>query len=401
MEMKTESVNERLQDMSTPGLRDEDIIRPPSRSDSEISVGCEDEQKRSDGSPMDMSAEAHFSTEDDGDVDTEVEPHSPSTSRGGHSPALSSASVHTESFNYLSDDEYFRPLKRLAMSSTSPTPSERRPNSSSSNPPIPSPLTCSMDASRQSCSSPTKKLQEDAEAEERQQRIERSLEEEKNNRLRSFSILDILSYKPSRRKSSVPVKIVRPWDREENSRCEKIQQRNHQDKSEGTKSSKTNDKGGALDALFKMTNKTLDNLNKEDKTDASSLFNNRQPPKKKRKSRTAFTNNQIFELEKRFLYQKYLSPADRDDLSQNLGLSNAQVITWFQNRRAKLKRDMEELKRDVENAKVITSSISTSLASSLPPSISEKTLLEASVNMAAFMKARELPKMPTIVSLPR
>ncbi|KAA0192802.1 hypothetical protein HAZT_HAZT011740, partial [Hyalella azteca] len=129
---------------------------------------------------------------------------------------------------------------------------------------------------------------------------------------------------------------------------------------------------------------------------ASSLFNNRQPPKKKRKSRTAFTNNQIFELEKRFLYQKYLSPADRDDLSQNLGLSNAQVITWFQNRRAKLKRDMEELKRDVENAKVITSSISTSLASSLPPSISEKTLLEASVNMAAFMKARELPKMPTI-----
>lgn len=25
-----------------------------------------------------------------------------------------------------------------------------------------------------------------------------------------------------------------------------------------------------------------------------------------------------------------------------------QVITWFQNRRAKLKRDMEELKKDVE-----------------------------------------------------
>merc|ERR1711952_523455 len=30
--------------------------------------------------------------------------------------------------------------------------------------------------------------------------------------------------------------------------------------------------------------------------------------KKKRKSRTAFTNHQIFELEKRFLHQKYLSP---------------------------------------------------------------------------------------------
>lgn len=81
------------------------------------------------------------------------------------------------------------------------------------------------------------------------------------------------------------------------------------------------------------------------------MFAARPPVKKKRKSRTAFTNHQIFELEKRFLYQKYLSPADRDEIAQSLGLSNAQVITWFQNRRAKLKRDMEELKRDMENTR--------------------------------------------------
>ena len=31
------------------------------------------------------------------------------------------------------------------------------------------------------------------------------------------------------------------------------------------------------------------------------------------------------------------------------------MITWFQNRRAKLKRDMEELKKDVESVKVLTS----------------------------------------------
>ncbi|CAH2230526.1 jg8854 [Pararge aegeria aegeria] len=84
------------------------------------------------------------------------------------------------------------------------------------------------------------------------------------------------------------------------------------------------------------------------------LFNSRPQAKKKRKSRTAFTNHQIFELEKRFLYQKYLSPADRDEIASSLGLSNAQVITWFQNRRAKLKRDMEELKKDVESAKVLS-----------------------------------------------
>lgn len=89
-------------------------------------------------------------------------------------------------------------------------------------------------------------------------------------------------------------------------------------------------------------------------TNHLNLFNNRQQAKKKRKSRTAFTNHQIFELEKRFLYQKYLSPADRDEIAGQLGLSNAQVITWFQNRRAKLKRDMEELKKDVETSKILT-----------------------------------------------
>lgn len=81
------------------------------------------------------------------------------------------------------------------------------------------------------------------------------------------------------------------------------------------------------------------------------LFGQRDSPKKRRKSRTAFTNHQLYELEKRFLHQKYLSPADRDQISHQLGLTNAQVITWFQNRRAKLKRDLEEMKADVESVR--------------------------------------------------
>lgn len=87
-----------------------------------------------------------------------------------------------------------------------------------------------------------------------------------------------------------------------------------------------------------------------------------QAAKKRRKSRTAFTNKQIYELEKRFLYQKYLTPVDRDEIALSLGLTNAQVITWFQNRRAKLKRDMEELKADVTAAKA--------LGTTEPPAIS-------------------------------
>lgn len=51
--------------------------------------------------------------------------------------------------------------------------------------------------------------------------------------------------------------------------------------------------------------------------------------------------------------QKYLSPTDRDEIAITLNLSNAQVITWFQNRRAKLKRDLEEQKRDIETASIL------------------------------------------------
>jgi homeobox protein LBX len=56
-------------------------------------------------------------------------------------------------------------------------------------------------------------------------------------------------------------------------------------------------------------------------------------------------------LEKRFSAQRYLSPHDRDRIAYELQLSTAQVITWFQNRRAKQKRDIEEMKNDVNAAK--------------------------------------------------
>ncbi|CAF1384981.1 unnamed protein product, partial [Didymodactylos carnosus] len=73
--------------------------------------------------------------------------------------------------------------------------------------------------------------------------------------------------------------------------------------------------------------------------------------RKRRKNRTAFSAHQIYALEKRFAYQRYLTPTDRDQIASELSLSAAQVITWFQNRRAKLKRDYEELKNDVNAAK--------------------------------------------------
>ncbi len=58
-------------------------------------------------------------------------------------------------------------------------------------------------------------------------------------------------------------------------------------------------------------------------------------------------------MERRFNTQRYLSPHDRDRIAYELSLSTAQVITWFQNRRAKQKRDFEELKNDVNAAKTL------------------------------------------------
>ncbi|XP_037384742.1 transcription factor LBX2 [Talpa occidentalis] len=76
--------------------------------------------------------------------------------------------------------------------------------------------------------------------------------------------------------------------------------------------------------------------------------------RRRRKSRTAFTAQQVLELERRFVFQKYLAPSERDGLAAKLGLANAQVVTWFQNRRAKLKREVEEMRADLASLRAIS-----------------------------------------------
>ncbi|XP_025190985.1 T-cell leukemia homeobox protein 3-like [Melanaphis sacchari] len=70
-------------------------------------------------------------------------------------------------------------------------------------------------------------------------------------------------------------------------------------------------------------------------------YQNRTPPKRK-KPRTSFTRSQISQLEEKFNKHRYLSSVDRAALAKALKMTDAQVKTWFQNRRTKWRRHMME-----------------------------------------------------------
>ncbi|XP_056208018.1 LOW QUALITY PROTEIN: homeobox protein vent1-like [Falco biarmicus] len=63
---------------------------------------------------------------------------------------------------------------------------------------------------------------------------------------------------------------------------------------------------------------------------------------RQRRARTAFTSEQVCRLEKTFQCQKYLGASERRKLASALRLSEIQIKTWFQNRRMKLKRQIQD-----------------------------------------------------------
>lgn len=73
--------------------------------------------------------------------------------------------------------------------------------------------------------------------------------------------------------------------------------------------------------------------------------------KRKKKTRTVFSRNQVFQLESTFDMKRYLSSSERSSLAHALQLTETQVKIWFQNRRNKWKR---QLSAELEVANIST-----------------------------------------------
>ena len=126
----------------------------------------------------------------------------------------------------------------------------------------------------------------------------------------------------------------------------------------------------------------------------------------KRKRRILFSQAQIYELERRFRQQKYLSAPEREHLANFIGLTPTQVKIWFQNHRYKTKKSRKELKSNaadsISSSQLIKSNdnknnVSRSQAekeSQLLSTLQQQSKLEKVLNNGVASKAEASKKVP-------
>ncbi|XP_020614248.1 homeobox protein Hox-B7-B-like isoform X2 [Orbicella faveolata] len=73
----------------------------------------------------------------------------------------------------------------------------------------------------------------------------------------------------------------------------------------------------------------------------------RRRPMQKKKQRPLFSPHQIQTMEKEFATQRYVTEEKRAQLALTVNLTEAQVKTWFQNRRTKWKKERKEIQQNM------------------------------------------------------